>query len=341
MAAPTVTNSFTNGAVTDASAVNQNFNDIISALTDGTKDLAVATLGVATLTISGSATVPTLTGTIIRTGIGSAGTPSLSYSSDTDTGLYFDGSNNLLVSCGGTLRATFGSSALTMTIPVYAAAGSVSAPSVTHSADTNTGMYFGASDDLYLATGGAQALKIDSNRLFTFAAAGNSQQHVMYGRYLDLQTSNAGAAGLLITNATNSSGAHAYIELIPGGTSGGDPYIRFSTAQAWACGPDNSDSDKFKISANSTLGTFDYLSISGAGAVQLGTETTSYLELRNQADPGAITDGVRIGSVDLSAGNATLSLRTERAVAVDVALASTHSISVQINGTTYKIPLST
>lgn len=65
---------------------------------------------------------------------------------------------------------------------------------------------------------------------------------------------------------------------------------------------------------------------------------SGYLQIQNQADPGAITDGVRIGSVDLSAGNATLSLRTERAVATE-SVASDRTLSVQINGTTYKILL--
>jgi hypothetical protein len=117
--------------------------------------------------------------------------------------------------------------------------------------------------------------------------------------------------------------------------------------------------------AGSTITRYvDFLSQSGTGAYSSNTarlaDNTSftgdwfinqsstlpstfggYLQVNNQADPGAVTDGIRIGSVDLSAGNATLSLRTERAVAVDVVLASTHTLSVQINGTTYKILLST
>lgn len=63
-----------------------------------------------------------------------------------------------------------------------------------------------------------------------------------------------------------------------------------------------------------------------------------YLQIQNQADPGAVTDGIRIGSVDLSAGNASLSLRTETAVVTETVV-SDRTLSVQINGTTYKICL--
>lgn len=62
------------------------------------------------------------------------------------------------------------------------------------------------------------------------------------------------------------------------------------------------------------------------------------LQVKNQADPGAITDGIAIGSVDLSAGNATLSLRTETAVVTET-VTSDRTLSVQINGVTYKILL--
>lgn len=41
MANPSVTNSFTNGLTSDAPQLNQNFTDLISALTDGSKDLTI------------------------------------------------------------------------------------------------------------------------------------------------------------------------------------------------------------------------------------------------------------------------------------------------------------
>lgn len=42
MAAPSVTNTFTNGTTADATEVNQNFTDVINGITDGTKDLTIS-----------------------------------------------------------------------------------------------------------------------------------------------------------------------------------------------------------------------------------------------------------------------------------------------------------
>jgi len=44
MAAPTVTNTFTNDTAADATEINQNFTDIINSLTDGTKDFTIGDL---------------------------------------------------------------------------------------------------------------------------------------------------------------------------------------------------------------------------------------------------------------------------------------------------------
>lgn len=54
---------------------------------------------------------------------------------------------------------------------------------------------------------------------------------------------------------------------------------------------------------------------------------------------GGTADIVTLGAYDLSAGNATLALGTETAVAADVAVASTHSLTVRINGASYKVLL--
>lgn len=51
MTAPSVTNTFTNGTTADATAVNQNFTDLITAMTDGQKSFSIDAL-----TCTGSAT---------------------------------------------------------------------------------------------------------------------------------------------------------------------------------------------------------------------------------------------------------------------------------------------
>lgn len=68
---------------------------------------------------TGPLTVPTLT---LSTGLGlpagSAGTPSLYFTGDTNTGLYWVGADSIGVTAGGSLRATFGTGSLALTTPL-------------------------------------------------------------------------------------------------------------------------------------------------------------------------------------------------------------------------------
>jgi hypothetical protein len=68
---------------------------------------------------------------------------------------------------------------------------------------------------------------------------------------------------------TANAASHAAVEIVTGGASGGDPFIHFDVTGGtdWAAGVDNSDSDKFKISSNATLGTNDRVTITSTGQV--------------------------------------------------------------------------
>lgn len=157
------------------------------------------------------------------------------------------------------------------------------------------------------------------------------------GAALNLSAASGGTSLLSFTNGTGGGSAALDI-VIADGTA--DAYSRYTLTGGltWAVGADGSDGDKYKVSQSSALGSNDYFTIDSNGVVQLGNQSTNYLELRNQASPGAVTDGIRIGSVDISAGNASLSLRTETAV-VSETVVSDRTLAIQINGTTYKICL--
>jgi hypothetical protein len=80
----------------------------------------------------------------------------------------------------------------------------------------------------------------------------------------------------------------------------------------------------------------------GIGTSTFGTNATNTLALFNGTVPSTSpADTVQLFSTDISAGNASLGIRTETAVAVDVETESTHTLSVTINGTVYKILLAT
>jgi len=86
----------------------------------------------------------------------------------------------------------------------------------------------------------------------------------------------------------------------------------------------------------------DNLSFTGSFFINNSSSNPSsfsgYVMIRNQADPGAVVDGIRIGSQDTSPGNATLSLRTEAAVVTE-SVVSDRTLRVIINGVQYRICL--
>ena len=59
------------------------------------------------------------------------------------------------------------------------------------------------------------------------------------------------------------------------GEGGADPYINFlaNNTQHWSLGIDDSDSDKFKLSEHSALGTNDYFTVDTSGNVGIGTNS--------------------------------------------------------------------
>ena len=73
------------------------------------------------------------------------------------------------------------------------------------------------------------------------------------------------------------------------GEGGADPYINFlaNNTQHWSLGIDDSDSDKFKISKHSALGTNDYLNIDTSGNVVVGgtsVDAAGTISLQNDGD---------------------------------------------------------
>ncbi len=77
----------------------------------------------------------------------------------------------------------------------------------------------------------------------------------------------------------------------------------------------------------------------GLGTSTFGTSATATLALFNGTEPSTSpADTVQLFSVDISAGNASLGIRTETAV-VSETVVSDRTLAVKINATVYKICL--
>lgn len=115
-------------------------------------------------------------------------------------------------------------------------------------------------------------------------------------------------------------------------SSAGSANINFITANANSANAstDASLSLRFQIT---------YLGNFGFGTTNYGTSAQNVLAIGNGTEPGSSpADMIQLYSVDLSDGNATLGLRTETPVVTETVV-SDRTLSVRINGTTYKLCL--
>ena len=143
--------------------------DLLRGTTPGAGGLAIlddadvaavrTTLGVTT------AANPTFTGQVV-VAAGSAGTPSVAPTGDSNTGIYFSAADTVNISAGGTNRLAITSSAITpgTNVQILADAGTTSLPGVAFNGDSDTGMCASGANELTLATAGTVRVQLNTSR---------------------------------------------------------------------------------------------------------------------------------------------------------------------------------
>jgi hypothetical protein len=150
----------------------------VSGQTDVTADSSTDTLtlvagtGVAITTTPGTDSVEFAIGQSVATsatptfakmllGDGTAGSPSLQHTADTNSGINFPSADVVEIVTAGTARLTAaaGGGITVATGPLDLPDGAVGTPSLTNTGDLNTGLYFPAADEVALSAGGALKLK--------------------------------------------------------------------------------------------------------------------------------------------------------------------------------------
>ena len=96
---------------------------------------------------------------------GTAAGPSCTFQSDTDTGLFRVGANQMGFSTGGVQRADLSTTALTSTLPVLGGDGGVITPTYSFSAEANTGIWRAGAGRLSFSTGGAFSMDLSTTSL--------------------------------------------------------------------------------------------------------------------------------------------------------------------------------
>jgi hypothetical protein len=158
-------------------------------------------------------------------------------------------------------------------VEMYSADGTAPTASVRASVAAVVEDASGASTGLAFRTyNNTERLRIDSSgNLGIGTTSPSSRLHISGTGGLQSRIENTGNTG---------SDSSRYIIKV-GGTSAGDPYIDFlvNGGSEYSLGIDNSDSDKFKLSASGALGTGDLVTVTSSGNVGIGT-----------TDPGTMLD---------------------------------------------------
>lgn len=140
-------------------------------------------------------------GQILGHGNNNALYPALSFAGDTDTGFYVSAGNNLSVAVGGVTRATF-SSGLAISGACQVSPGSSVSPSLSFSADSNTGFYNYTADSIGITTGGTLRWVINPNGSF-FSPTASIVGTPDIATYNLVSNSGGASGGFVVFNTTD------------------------------------------------------------------------------------------------------------------------------------------
>jgi hypothetical protein len=228
---------------------------------------------------------------IVSHALGTASAPTVTFTGDTNTGIYSPGADQVAISTNGTGRLTVSTTAVSSTLAVDHPLGAVGTPSITFTGDLNTGFWSPTADTIAVSTGGSERLRIDSS-----------------GR-LGLGTSTPGAALDVVGGTAGSLNAPAvFIE--------NNKFLTWkNTTGTWAAGAYATSGNDFLLAAanNLTFGSgssaTERVRIDSSGRVGIGT-TSPDTALSVQGAAGStqltLTDAtnatVRLGTPAASVG---------------------------------------
>jgi hypothetical protein len=253
----------------------------------GADQVAISTGGTARLTTTTTGITSALA---VDVPLGAVGTPSITFTGDTNTGIYSPGADQVALTTGGTQRLAADTAAVTSTLPVVHPLGAVGTPSITFTGDLNTGIYSPAADTLAFVEGGVEAMRIDSSGRLGIGTSPSELLHVSGG----LVRLEDGASGSVI-RFYKSSAQTAFISNRSFGFHDGNGLaLQTSTADPIRFAINDSEAVRIDSSKRLLVGTSSardrLFNSSGTESALIEVEGTSqnlvFSGVRNSADVG-------------------------------------------------------
>ena len=167
---------------------------------------------------------------------GTATTPSIAPTGDSNTGVFFSGADVINLSSGGTRIMTASTSSIAITnSQIFVNAGTAGTPSISPTGDGNTGVYFRAADQVTVASGGISRMDIGNTGVGIGSATVMNTNFTLYveenittgryplGAYLAVANTTATAAARFLKYDNTNSTSQVYIQFVYnlGGLGGG------------------------------------------------------------------------------------------------------------------------
>lgn len=218
------------------------------------------------------------------------------------------------------LRASWAAQTVRIT-RIAGTEGSGSAPAMTQTAGTTWDIPLAT---VSITTGGV--ITVTDARVYakTPAAYGWFNQALsVAGNVSASASSPGGTVQLVAQNTSNTANSAARALITVAGSSAADPYVLYdiSGVTDWIEGVDNSDSDKFKISASAALGTNDALTIDSSLNATFGGSVTAATTIDAGGNITA-TKSASGANVDVKATNGSNTASSNARLVASVAGAS-------------------